>query len=267
MIKDSNSETGITKKLIKFVKHWNNHSGKTIKSFQIEFFCVSYLNDAHDPTASWSQVIEGFFTWLGFQSSELSDDAQSRVSTAMIRSQKAREYELAEQSTDACKEWRKVFSSAFPTYSSSLSVKKSLELKYPSDEEEFIHERYPVRIDEGVSLSIQPKIRRNGFKDYLPFANYLTEYGVRNLPKSASLTFKANSNLGVKANYLWKIRNLSDEAEKGGGLRGAIIRGNSQTTREESTKYKGTHYIECYAIKAGVCVAMTRLFVPIGETE
>jgi hypothetical protein len=266
MIKESNDATGITRRLIKFIKRWNNKHGKTIKSFQIEFLCVSFLNDEYEIDMPWSQVIESFFVWLEFQSADLSDDAQSRVASAKGRAQKAREYELSGNLRDACVEWRKVFGDSFPVYDSKLSIVASLEKRYPSEVEEFIHERYPVRIDSSVALTIQPRIRRNGFRDFQLFMDYFNQ-GDRYLPKSASLVFKALSNLGGSANYLWKIRNLSEEAKSAGGLRGEIHKSNSQRTREEGTEYEGTHYIECYAIRAGVCVAVARIFVPIGEDQ
>lgn len=266
LIKESNDSTGITRVLIKFIKKWNNKSGKTIKSFQIEFFCISYLDATYDATMSWAQVIEGFFTWLELQSADLSEDAVDRVKTAVGRTQKARDFELAEKYVDACQEWRKVFGDTFPAYDKNLNTVKTLEKKYPSEQEEFIHEKFPVRTDNSVSLSIAPKVKRKGWREFTTFMDYLVQ-GVERLPKAAALVFKAECSLGVGANYYWKVRNLSEEARDAGDLRGAIVKGQSRQTREEGTRYLGTHYIECYAVKGGVCVATARLFVPIGGTE
>lgn len=266
LIKESNEKTGITRKLIKFAKRWNNNSGKTIKSFQIEFFCVSYLEAEFDPEASWTQIIESFFVWFELQASDLSEDAVSRVATAKSRAQKARDYEISEDHINACIEWRKIFGRVFPMYDPELNAVKALEKRYPSQHEEYIQDKFPVKIDRNITLSIVPKVKRSGWRDFVPFGDYL-QRGIDRLPKAASLVFKAQSSLGGTANYRWKIRNLSEEAYRAGDLRGAIVKGHGRQTREEGTRYFGTHYIECYAIKDGVCVAIERLFVPIGETE
>lgn len=46
-----------------------------------------------------------------------------------------------------------------------------------------------------------------------------------------------------------------------------MIRGNIEKTnskiKKESTNFKGPHYVECYLVKNGVCVARNRIDVPI----
>lgn len=266
MIADSQKVTGKSRKLIKMIKRWNRESNKPMKSYQIEFFCVGYLDEAYNNDHSWSQLIEGFFIWLELQSDdpEFNDDALTKVTVAKNRSQKARDFELQEKYDDACLEWRKIFGTAFPIYDEDLDTVSALERKYAVDGEEFIHDRYKVRIDPEVQLDITPHIKRNGFREFTSFASYFT-HGTKYLPKSASLTFKLHSSLGRRANYFWKIRNLSDEAQDVGVLRGEILRDTGSHSRNESTAYNGTHYVECYAILSGVCVAITRCFVPIQE--
>jgi hypothetical protein len=268
MIQNSNDETGITRKLIRMLKKWNNQNGRKIKPYQIEYFAISFLDANFNPTFEWSQLLEEFFLWLELQEADLSDEALSRVKNARNRAQKAREYELANQLKLACTEWRKVFGRAYPTYDKNLDEVRRLERLFPSAAEEYIHERYPVHIDRSVSLKISSKIKRKGFQDFVLLDGILGRT-ISWLPKSAKVEFKAISSLGVSANYLWKIRNLSKEAESADDLRGSIVKssGNSQLTRQENTRYQGTHYIECYAIRDQKCVATARLFVPIGVNE
>ncbi|MBI5918142.1 MAG: nucleotidyltransferase [Nitrosomonadales bacterium] len=51
----------------------------------------------------------------------------------------------------------------------------------------------------------------------------------------------------------WKVKNDDNCSEPRGEI-------SNHTTRNvpESTKYKGSHYVECYAIKNGVCIARAR---------
>lgn len=266
MIAESQSTTQKTRKLIKMIKRWNRKANKPLKSYQIEFFCVGYLDEMYREDLHWSEIIEGFFVWLEQQSDdpEFDDSALTKVARARGRAQKARDYELDEKYGLACQEWRKVFGQPFPVYDPDLSTVSDLERRYSVDGEEFIHDRYSVKIDPAVTLTITPHMKRNGFRDYLPFVTYFTD-GVRYLPKQASLVFKLHCNLGRQANYYWKIRNFGDEALRKDVLRGEIIKDTGTHTRNESTAYNGTHYVECYAIVNSICVAVTRCFVPIYE--
>jgi hypothetical protein len=54
----------------------------------------------------------------------------------------------------------------------------------------------------------------------------------------------------------WKIKNTGAEAAADNGLRGQVQKG--EHTRWEHTKYRGSHYAECYIVKDGVCVAIDR---------
>lgn len=72
----------------------------------------------------------------------------------------------------------------------------------------------------------------------------------------------------VKPPYLikWQVVNTGAEAVEAKGLRGEFYEGegNYGTTRWESTLYRGTHWIEAFVIKHGVCVARSgRVYVMI----
>ncbi len=45
-------------------------------------------------------------------------------------------------------------------------------------------------------------------------------------------------------------------------IRGNIVKTNSKT-KKEITNFKGPHYVECFLVKNGVCVARDRIDVPI----
>ena len=61
----------------------------------------------------------------------------------------------------------------------------------------------------------------------------------------------------------WKVKNVGVEAEKRNMLRGEIYeKGNSIV---EHSNFFGKHYIECYIVKNGVCVAKDKVDIPIGK--
>lgn len=263
MVSASQKQTGLTRQMIKMTKRWRRKNNVKIKSYQIEYFCVSFLDAQYAKEKSWSQLFEEFFVWLELQSSDFNDDALSKVTSAKNRASKARDYELSEKYDDACGEWRKVFGRQFPIYDKNLGTVRALEKAYPIEDEEFIHDRFPVKIDRSVSLEIVPRLKRNGFREFDMFGDFFSA-GHRLIPLQANLEFKIKSSLGRTANYYWKIRNFHDEARDADDLRGEIINDKSSLIRNETSKYTGTHYIDCYAVVAGEVVAIARRFVPIG---
>lgn len=61
------------------------------------------------------------------------------------------------------------------------------------------------------------------------------------------------------ASYKWKVKNDNQSEEPRGEITDHRTRNNP-----ESTKYKGKHFAECYAIKGGICIARARQDVVIG---
>jgi len=264
MVSDSQQETGLTRRMIKIVKRWRRKNNVSIKSYQIEFFCVSFLSTEYVSSKSWSQLIEEFFIWLELQSADYDESALTRITSVKNRSGKARQLELDEKFDEACLEWRKVFGRQFPLYDSDLATIKALEATYPVENEEFIHDRFPVKIDKSIGLRINSRLKRPGFREYDGFSGFFRR-GHRLIPFESSLEFSVKSDLGKEANYYWKIRNFHDEAQKAGDLRGAIVKDENKLRHTETSKYTGTHYVDCYAVVAGTVVAIARRFVPIGE--
>lgn len=262
-IADSQKQTGITRQMIKVMKRWRRKNNVSIKSYQIEFFCVSFLDAEYASDKSWSQLVEEFFVWLELQAADYDEDALSKVVTAKNRAGKARDYELGEDFDNACLEWRKVFGRQFPLYDADLATIRKLEAEYPVDSEEFIHDQFPVKIDKSISLKIISRLKRQGFRDYDGFKSFFRA-GHRLIPFQSDLEFKVKCDLGRRANYYWKVRNFHDEAKKAGDLRGKIYKDENKLRRTENSKYTGTHYIDCYAVVGGEVVAMARRFVPIG---
>ncbi|NIT99702.1 MAG: hypothetical protein GWN01_01780 [Nitrosopumilaceae archaeon] len=58
--------------------------------------------------------------------------------------------------------------------------------------------------------------------------------------------------------YKWKVKNDDSSEEP----RGEISDHHTKND-PESSKYRGNHYVECYAIRDGVCIAKARQNVVI----
>src|SRR3989339_199158 len=85
------------------------------------------------------------------------------------------------------------------------------------------------------------------------------------LPKKCSLQFKADTNVSWPYEVYWQVVNTGDEAELANSLRGDFYDGEYERAgrfvRKESTLYKGKHWVECFVVKDGICLARSGEFV------
>lgn len=79
----------------------------------------------------------------------------------------------------------------------------------------------------------------------------------RSVPKGVGLRFRVTTNVSPPYAVRWQVVNTGREALLAGQLRGGFEDDNSGTSgvRWEATAYAGTHWVEAFIIKDGVCVA------------
>ena len=132
------------------------------------------------------------------------------------------------------------------------------------DTEQFIEDLYPVY--EQFDVTIDCKVEGNGFS-LKPLSIYLEKYAPK-LKRVIPHKFSVKCSIGYTNcisydKILWKVLNVGYEAKKRNDIRGQILDRGSKIT--ENTKFAGPHYIECYLISKGVCVAIGHIDVPIGK--
>ena len=84
------------------------------------------------------------------------------------------------------------------------------------------------------------------------------------LPKGRELRFRMKTDIQGAYSIKWQVVNRGDEAK--GNLRGDFSGGKDGTDSKgpyhlEATAYSGTHYIVCYILQNGICVAQSAEFV------
>lgn len=79
------------------------------------------------------------------------------------------------------------------------------------------------------------------------------------LPKHGSLKFTAFTNMPEPFSVFWQVVNTGHEASYKEELRGGFY--SDGLTREESTAYKGQHWVQCYVVKGSRCFAMSEPFL------
>jgi len=92
----------------------------------------------------------------------------------------------------------------------------------------------------------------------------------RPVGKGYGLRFRAQTNAPSPFEVQWQVTNTGREASDNHGLDNHALRGRFYDSddgpmgRWESTQYAGTHWIEAFVVKNGVCVARSgRKFVKI----
>jgi hypothetical protein len=155
--------------------------------------------------------------------------------------------------------WQTVFGAGFQAPPPSDTVAKSASLD--SAGEEFIDKdrHIPIRITETVRLV--GRVRRAG----VALKSYdLPKRGDR-VGKNRTIDFSLTEcSVGEPYSVYWKVKNTGREARSRGQLRGKVELGGN--TRHENTSYIGSHYVEVYIVKNGVCVARDRqqVIIPPG---
>ncbi len=78
----------------------------------------------------------------------------------------------------------------------------------------------------------------------------------RPVPKNYALRFEADTNVPLPYEVQWQVVNTGREATSADGLRGDFYDSQGgQGVRWETTAYTGTHWVEAFVVKNGVCMA------------
>lgn len=146
-------------------------------------------------------------------------------------------------------------SSSFTTISSERYSVKPF-----NETEQFIEDIFDV--NEVGTLELSCNISGDGFrtKPMKEFLSLLRKY----IPHNFTITCSVKTTT-VSSPYdvYWKVKNVGPMAERKNMLRGQIEKRGSIII--ENTQFYGNHYIECYIVKDGICLAKKRLDVPIGR--
>lgn len=125
--------------------------------------------------------------------------------------------------------------------------------------EEFIQNLLPVNYQSQYELNLDCKVVKN--EKTLGWLQIMRLKREVLLPK-CQLYFQAKTNVPAPYNVYWKVRNRGIIAKREDSIRGEIQQ-TDKLTHYEETQFKGNHYVECYIVKNGECVAKKRIDVEI----
>jgi len=153
---------------------------------------------------------------------------------------------------------RELLGTEFPEGSKEVAKAYETSSRYFRNTEQFIEKMLPV--DIRYSLQLECRVTQDGWRDFFLRA-FVRDRGI--LRRNKSLDFFIDStNCPEPYSIYWKVRNVGRVAEEKDQIRGQIRCTNS-THQKEHTDFQGEHYVECYLVKNGVCMAKDRIDVPI----
>lgn len=171
--------------------------------------------------------------------------------------------DLDEDSTILNDELIEIFGSSFPTNENITENARAYNSRnlYQSSEE-FIENKFPV--DIRYNLKIDCKVTQNGFRPFL-LSKLLKSNMYLRLHKNLEFEIVEND-VNPPYDIYWKVKNTGEIAIQKNCVRGKIFKTN-KTFQNETSDFQGNHFVECYIIKNGVCVAKSHLNVPLSNYD
>lgn len=144
--------------------------------------------------------------------------------------------------------------------SESLAQEDHWAVQYEStNTEEFIENKFPVEIV--YTVTIDCSVAQDGWRPQRLLQMLATGAFLR---KDKSLDFEiVNCTVPKPFDVYWKVRNVGEVAHRKNQIRGQITKDPKKTKHHENTRFSGPHFVECYIVKNGKCVARDRIDVPI----
>ncbi len=261
------------KRVCKMLRAWKDYHGAPMSGMLIDTLAYNFFKDNKDydstSYASYPLLVRDVFAYLESLPSQdywLAPGSNQRVINSGNFQRKAKKattkcHAALEAENDKKKGqlWREVFGKRFFP---KLGIARSLREKAIfRSTEQFIEDMFPMDIHFDVDIDCE--VSRDG----------QNESRIRWLEKkffwlqlNRSLRFHVIScNVPKPYEVLWKVRNVGPLAESKNQIRGEIVTDKGHLEKIERSSFQGAHFVECYVVKEGYCVARDRIDVPIGD--
>lgn len=266
------ANNGNLKNLAKMVRAWKNKVGAPINGFLIDTLCYNFINSTTTyQSTSFSQydlMSRDFFYFLRelnkdqeFWHAPGSNQKAYKKGNFIPKAKKAYSNCVdaigSHGTSSANKKWKKIYGRNFPASATDIAeATRSLAFR---NTEEFIEDKYPV--DVRFNVTIDCEIKQNGFRQGT-LKNMLDRGFPLRLKKDLEF-FVVECSVPTPYEVFWKIRNVGEAAERKDMIRGNIVSGDGAAFKKERSNFHGAHFVECYVVKDGICVARDKLEVPI----
>lgn len=256
------------------LREWKNRQGIELGGLLIDTLVYNYFSGEdffeEKTEEDYFDILQGLFDYLSSRNKDqkywYAPGSSQRVynkgkGTFVKAAKKANEQikDAIDNDKDINVCLRDLLGSDFPKSEKSAEERAIFKFKlHNNNTEQFIEDVFPV--DIRYSLLLECKVTQDGFRDdYLN--NIIRRRQVLRVNKKLDF-FILETNCPYDCEIYWKVRNVGSVAERKKCVRGEIKRTNNNH-QIEHTSFRGEHYVECYLVKNGVCVARAHIDVPI----
>ena len=254
------------RKTVKIVKAWKNSCKEKDSDFKLKSFHIEQVITRDFQRNGKRDIFSGVFEFFVnipkiIGTPQVRDRAdQGKFIDAYLK-------DLSQEQKNRIIQARDGFLKKLEEFSETDSVDELIDAHFyqrvlRSKEEEKGLEKFlfdykiPICTDDSLGFVIDGYITSEYGKEY----GWLSDANDK-VRKEMEIDFQIRKDVRYKDYTLWKVRNSNDSPQP----RGEITK--HQTPNDpETTQYDGTHYVECYAILNGVCVAKSRQYVIIPGT-
>ncbi len=263
------------RRLCKMARAWKNKNGVYMGGLLIDTLAYNFLNSTstYDSVSfsSYDEMCRDFFKYLYDQPKDQKEygalGSKQRVKVHKSFKRKSKKaYDLSLEAIEANSDnskhnkWRDIFGTDFPKYEKEETEAKLINENYRKTEE-YIESLYPIHIL--YDLKIDCEIKQNGFRNGL-LRDFLVNK-IRLLPNKSLRFYIDKIDIPYPYQVKWKVTNRGEQAIKRDCIRGQIVDDTGSLEKQETTNFKGSHFVECYVIKDNMVVAKDTIDVPISE--
>lgn len=157
--------------------------------------------------------------------------------------------------------WQEVFGDCFkkPECKSEESATESHRslVSYNNTEQQIADLGFPLRINPVYKVRLTARVNKK-----IGHRHYDLHTQGNKVGRGRQITFTVkNFNIPQPYTIYWKTLNRGQNAIESNCIRGQIMAGG--ITHQEPTSFTGNHFVECYIVKDGICVAKDRQSVII----
>lgn len=263
---------GNYKRFCRIIRCLRNHKGFSMGGLLIDTLVYNHFEENDDYTDSsydeYFDILKDLLFylkelnkdqsyWYAVGSNQHVDNTDKGAWIAKIEDAYKTIQDETSDSTTVLQKLKGLFGDDFPGNSSETNSTRRTFSQF-SDGEQFIEQMFPIDIK--YSLHLECKVTQDGWRPAF-LRDLLKRHQWLSHNKSLDF-FIERCSCPSPFDIYWKVRNVGQEAEKRKMIRGQIVKTDSEK-HHERTSFYGPHYVECYIVKDGICVAKDRIDVPI----
>lgn len=263
--------------LCRMVRAWKNHVGAKCSGLWIDTLSYNFLKQSEKykniSYKNYGELVKDFFKYLSDQYDLTPDQkiwkapcSKQNVHGSWQNHRKMKKaYQLCLEATKddsiANENWSKVFGVNFPEEEQN-QLHESFIVRKKAPNEQFIEYAYNGKVDIKKNLRIDYNISGESKTWRELFASKL---GFRTPVNRKLEFFIASTDVEPPYQVKWKVKNIGIQAKN--KERGQLLDNTSgkhlTSVRVENSNFDGEHWVECYLIKNGICIARDKVKVPI----